>query len=150
MIDEIYSRDVLRHAASISRVGRLQAPDATGTSTSRICGSRVTITLNFEGGAVSDFAQQVDACVFGQAAAAILADNILGATLDELLLAREELRKMLKETGEAPSGRFGRLGVLRAVSGLPARHDAVLLPFDATIGAWKSWTQGAPEANDNA
>ena len=135
MIDDIYSARVLKLAANMPRAGRLAAPDASSSKTSRLCGSTVTVDLTLERGRVADFAQDVQACALGQAAAAVLGANVIGASLDEIETARDQLAAMLKGGGPAPEGRFVDLRVLEPVKDYPARHASTMLAFEAATEA---------------
>lgn len=135
MIDDLYSAKILRLVAHIPHAGRLAAPDATSQKTAKLCGSKITVDVMVTDGRVSDFAQEVRACALGQAAAAVLGANILGADLGEIEVARDALRAMLKSNGPVPQGRFSELGVLEAVKDYPARHASTLLAFEAALEA---------------
>jgi NifU-like protein involved in Fe-S cluster formation len=95
----------------------------------------VTVDLNLSDGRVSDFAHDVKACALGQASSSIMARNIVGATPEELQELRESVRKMLKENGAPPSGRWADVGVLEPVRDYKARHASTLLTFDAVVEA---------------
>ena len=135
MIDDLYSARILRLAANMPRAGRLAAPDASSEKVSKLCGSKVIVDLNLQDGQVVDFAQDVQACALGQAAAAVLGENVIGARLDEIETARDQLRAMLKAGGEPPEGRFVDLKVLQPVKDYPARHASTLLAFEAAVEA---------------
>ena len=135
MIDDLYSSRILALAANMPRAGRLAAPQASAEKVAKLCGSRIIVDLVMTEGRVSDFAQEVQACALGQASAAILGANIIGATIDEIRQARDGLRAMLKEAGSAPGGRFADLGVLAPVRDYPARHASTLLAFEAALEA---------------
>jgi len=135
MIDDLYSARILKLVANIPHAGRLAAPDASSEKISKLCGSRILIDVKVEDGHVTDFAQEVKACALGQAAAAVLGAHVLGASLDEIEVAREALRAMLKMNGPAPEGRFSELAVLEAVKDYPARHASTLLAFEAAAEA---------------
>jgi NifU-like protein involved in Fe-S cluster formation len=135
MIDDLYSAKILKLAANMPRAGRLDAPDASSEKVSKLCGSKVTVDLKLEGGRVADFAQDVRACALGQAAAAVLGENVIGAGVDEIETARDQLRSMLKTGGEPPTGRFVDLKVLQPVKDYPARHASTLLAFEAAAEA---------------
>jgi len=135
MIDDLYSSRILALAANMPRAGRLAAPEASAEKVAKLCGSRIVVDLVFTDGQVSDFAQEVQACALGQASAAILGANIIGATVGEIRQARDALRAMLKEAGSAPDGRFADLGVLAPVKDYPARHASTLLAFEAALEA---------------
>src|SRR5690606_30760798 len=103
---------ILGFAGNIGRLGRLEDADASATAHSKLCGSTVTVDIRMEGDVVTDFAHDVKACALGQASSAIMAQNVVGATADELRAVREAMLKMLKENGPAPEGRFEDLKYL--------------------------------------
>ena len=135
MIDDLYSARILTLAANMPRAGRLPAPDASSEKISKLCGSRVLVDLKLQDGAVVDFAQEVKACALGQASAAVLGANVMGARVDEIESARDQLRAMLKAGGPAPEGRFVDLKALEPVKDYPARHASTLLAFEAAAEA---------------
>lgn len=140
MIDDLYSAKLLGLAANMPRAGRLVAPDASVEKIAKLCGSRVVVDVTVEDGRVSDFAQDVKACALGQASAAVLGAHVVGATLDELELARTQFRAMLKEGAPAPDGRFSDLAMLAPVKDYPARHASTLLAFEAVTEAVRTAT----------
>ena len=133
MIDDVYNAKILDFAGNIPRIGRLALPDATATAHSKLCGSTVIVDLNVTDGVVTDFAHDVKACALGQASSSIMARHVIGATADELRTVRETMRKMLKENGPAPDGRFAELKFLEPVRDYKARHASTLLTFDAVV-----------------
>jgi len=135
MLDDIYNKQILQFAGSIPRIGRLEAPDATATAHSRLCGSTVTVDLKMEGDVVSDFAHEVKACALGQASSSIMARNVVGASAGELRQVRETMLRMLKENGPPPEGRFADLRFLEPVRDYKARHPSTMLTFDAVVDA---------------
>ncbi len=130
-LDEIYNTRILELAGATTRAHRLSHPDATASAHSKLCGSAVSIDLTLKDGRVSDYGQTVKACLLGQAAASVMAREIVGSTPDELRAIGNQMRKMLKEGGPAPAGRWADLGVLEPVRNYKARHASTLLVFDA-------------------
>jgi NifU-like protein involved in Fe-S cluster formation len=135
MINEIYNRKILEFAADIPRLQRLDAPDATATAISRLCGSKVTVDVKMANGAVSDFGQEVKACALGQASSSIMARHVLGSTPAQLRQLRSQMYAMLKEGGEPPTGKWQDLEALLPVRDFKARHASTLLTFDAVVDA---------------
>jgi NifU-like protein involved in Fe-S cluster formation len=135
MIDDLYNTDVLSLAANIEHVGTLDNPDGTSRKVSKLCGSWVEVDVMVEDGIVTDFAIRLQACALGQASAAILEENVIGASVVELKTARDALEKMLKQGIEPPSGRFEKLKLLKEVVNYPARHASTLLAFEAIVDA---------------
>jgi NifU-like protein involved in Fe-S cluster formation len=135
MLDDIYNSKILELAGNIPRIGRLPDADASARAHSRLCGSTVTVDLKMDDGKVSDFAHDVKACALGQASSSIMARNVIGSTPEELRELRETMRKMLKENGAPPDGRWADLKYLEPVRDYKARHASTMLTFDAVVDA---------------
>jgi NifU-like protein involved in Fe-S cluster formation len=135
MIDDVYNAKIIEYAGNIGRIGRLDAPQASATAHSKLCGSTVTIDLVMEGSTITDFAHEVKACALGQASSSIMARNVVGSSADELRAVRETMRRMLKENGAPPQGRFADLKYLEPVRDYKARHASTMLTFDAVVDA---------------
>src|ERR1700752_5044234 len=135
MLNDVYNKRIIELAGTMPRSGRLQNPGASATAHSRLCGSTVTVDLKMDGDTVTDFAHEVKACALGQASSSIMARNVIGAKADELRALRESVRKMLKENGAPPSGRWADIAVLEPVRDYKARHASTLLTFDAVVDA---------------
>ena len=135
MINDVYNKRIIELAGTIPRLGRLEAPDASATAHSKLCGSTVTIDLKMDGPVVTDFAHDVKACALGQASSSIMARHVVGSNAAELRELRETVRKMLKEGGPPPQGKWADIAVLEPVREYKARHASTLLTFDAVVDA---------------
>jgi NifU-like protein involved in Fe-S cluster formation len=144
VIDDLYSAKVLALAANMPRAGRLATPQASSEKVSKLCGSRVLVDVVLKDGQVVDFAQEVKACALGQASAAVLGANVIGARVSELEGARDALKAMLKEGGPPPEGRFADLKVLEVVRDYPPRHASTMLAFEAVVDAARQALAKAP------
>ncbi len=131
MHDDIYNARILQLAADIPHTGHLAHPDAHARAVSRLCGSTVEVDICWRGGKVSDFAQDVRACVLGQASCSIVARHIIGCGEEELRSLAKTMRAMLKENGASPEGRWRDLAILQPVRDYRARHASTLLVFGA-------------------
>ncbi len=132
---KLYSARILALAADMPRTQRLSAPTATAKRRSPLCGSTVTVDVMVADGTITDYGQDVKACALGQAAAAILAANIVGRSEDEVRRGREQLYAMLKEDAAVPQAPFDGLAVLEPAKEYKNRHASILLAFDATLDA---------------
>lgn len=135
MLNDIYNAKILDLAGNIPRLGRLDTPDASATAHSKLCGSTVTVDVKMNGPVVTDFAHDVKACALGQASSSIMARHVLGSSPGELRELRETVRKMLKENGPPPSGKWADVAVLEPVRDYKARHASTMLTFDAVVKA---------------
>ena len=130
-LSELYNARILELAAAIPPARRLEAPDGTAQAHSKLCGSTIAVDLNMSGGKVAEFGQTVKACLLGQASAAVMAKNIIGTDEAELRQVAAAMRRMLKENGVPPDGRWSDLAVLEPVRAVKARHTSTLLVFEA-------------------
>ena len=132
---KLYSGRILALAADMPRTTRLDHPTATAKKRSPLCGSTVTVDIVVEDGVITDYGQDVKACALGQAAAAVVGANIVGATLEQVQQGRDELYAMLKSDGPAPAAPFDGLEVLQPAKDYKNRHASIMLAFDATLEA---------------
>ena len=135
MSTTLYSRDILRLAASIPHLGRLEGPQASVERTSPLCGSRVTVDVSVDGeGRVAAVGQEVRACALGQASAALMAAHVVGRGHEEIAAARDALAGFLSGA-RADSGDWPGLGVFAEARRFSARHGSILLAFEAAAEA---------------
>jgi NifU-like protein involved in Fe-S cluster formation len=134
-LSEIYNQRILELSANIAGAQRLDDADATATAHSKLCGSTVTVDLKVEADRVKAYGQTVKACLLGQAAASVMGRNIVGTSAEELRAVGSAMRRMLKEGGPPPTGRWADLAVLEPVKDYKARHASTLLVFDAVEAA---------------
>ena len=132
---KLYSARILALAADMPRTGRLDAPDASVTRRSPLCGSTVTVDVAMRDGTVADYAQDVKACALGQAAAAVTGAAVIGRTPAELADAAGALRAMLKEGGDVPSAPWDGFEVLLPAREYRNRHASILLAVEAAAEA---------------
>lgn len=134
-LSDLYSERIITLAAAIPPAGHLAAPDATASAHSKLCGSTISVELKMKGDRVTDYAQTVRACLLGQSSAAIMARNIVGSTDAELREVAADMRRMLKEGGPPPTGRWADLAALEPVREVKGRHASTLLAFEAVVRA---------------
>ena len=131
----LYSRDILRLAASIPHLGRLPDPEASVERNSPVCGSRVVVDLSLdEAGHVAAIGMVVKACALGQASAALLGRHIIGSDATALAAASEALGAFLAGDREDP-GDWPGLEVFAEARRFSARHPSIRLAFEAASEA---------------
>ncbi|MFT6658820.1 iron-sulfur cluster assembly scaffold protein [Maritalea sp.] len=138
-INQIYSDRILELAGNLPQLTPLSAPDASARRVSRICGSTIDVELRIERGIVVEYAHDVNACALGQTSASVMAQHIVGSTLDELRAVRTQMIAMLKADGAAPSGKWEDLKYLEPVREYKPRHTSTLLVFEAVVDAIDSY-----------
>lgn len=137
-LDDIYNTRILELAAAIPRTDPLAAAQARGQAHSKLCGSTIEVALNVTDGTISDYAQSVKACLLGQASAAVVGREIVGTPIEEFRRVAQTMRRMLKENGPPPTGRWADLALLEPVRDYRHRHASTLLVFEAIERALQS------------
>ncbi len=135
---KLYSARILALAADIPNLGRLDAPDATVTRRSPLCGSSVTVDVQVQNGKLSALGQDVKACALGQAATAITAAGAAGASVEVIAKGRDQLKAMLKGKASVPDAPFDGFEVLTPAVEYKNRHASILLSIEAIAEAMET------------
>lgn len=146
MADQLYNQQILRLAADGGNSTRLTPADGSAVKVSPVCGSRVTADIRLDADLhISAHGQEVRACALGQAAATLVAQNILGTNETTLINARTQLADWLSgASDQAPD--WPGMAVFAPARPHRARHPSILLAFDAAIAATKAAAQMPPKA----
>jgi NifU-like protein involved in Fe-S cluster formation len=135
MTGPLYTTEILRLAASLNDALELDREDGRAELRSPTCGSRIAIAVQLdEQRRVSAIAQQVHACAFGQASAALVQHHAIGRSHEEvggaLVILSRWLAQEQDETGDWPG-----IMALEPARSRQGRHGAILLPFRALLAA---------------
>lgn len=134
-----YNQELMALSALAETPRRLERPDAKARAFSPICGSEVEIDLRIKDGKITGFGFEVEACALTRAVLGVMQQAIIGKTGAEVSAAGGSLAQMLEGGTMMPTGDWARLKVLAPVKDYKARHNAILLPFEAVEKALKSF-----------
>lgn len=130
----LYTIDILRLAGSLPDPVRLERVDGSAQLRSPTCGSTVHTDVQLDSDRrVIAISQQVRACAFGQATAALVARHAPGRSQEEIAEALAALSEWLQGSRDDPGG-WG-LEALAPARSRTSRHGAILLPFRALLAA---------------
>lgn len=131
----LYTRDILRLAASIPGQRSFAEMGEAIVVRSPTCGSRVAMRAMLDdAGRVVSIEQAVEACAFGQAAAALVGKHAVGKTQADVAAALAGVERWLDDNVAEPWPDLAILDPARARRG---RHGAILLPFRALLEAMR-------------
>ena len=134
MSTPLYTTEILRLASSLPEPQQLERVDSSAEERSPTCGSRIRVELQLdEERCVAALSQEVHACAFGQASAALVAAGARGRGYDEVASGLVQLSAWLG--GEPADGLWRGFEALEPARSRPARHAAILLPFRALLSA---------------
>ena len=130
----LYNRDILRLAASLEHGAALPPPAGHAERRSATCGSRVTLWVRRAGdGRIADISADIASCALGQASAAIMLREAVGLSEDRVGAARERMTDYLRGIDNVPP--FDDAALFGPAREYPARHPAILLPYDTLLAA---------------
>jgi len=133
----LYTTEILRLAASLPEPQRLERVDGSASERSPTCGSTVLTEVQVEDGRVRALSQVVHACAFGQASAALVAQQAPGRDAKAVETALDELSGWLSGERPDPPGWPGFDALAPALK-RKGRRGAILLPLRALAAAIES------------
>ncbi len=141
MIDQLYQRAILKHAAAATRNGKLDNADRSLTVHNPLCGDRITVYFNLEADRITEFSHETKACVLCQASASILGQCLIGETEYALQAIYHDLRQSLDdkklEDKSWPDKKWQALNIFQPVSDHKNRFTCVTLPFESILKAFR-------------
>lgn len=130
----LYNRDILSLAVATAEYLPLPAARHHMSARAPLCGSRILLDLDADAeGRVTAVGMHVEACALGQAAATLLARHAPGRGIADIRAARDAIAGWFGGGGALPD--WPGFDLLAPARDYPARHGAILLPFDAAIAA---------------
>lgn len=129
----LYTPDVLALAIDLARHPLTDDLPLRSEARSKSCGSTIMLGLAVEARAVTRIGLRSQACAIGQASAAIFASAAVGEGIDHIAETRDAVAAWL--AGDAPLPQWPGFATVAAARDYPARHGAVMLPWDAAIRA---------------
>ena len=133
----LYTTEILRLAASLEPPRQLERESGRAELRSPTCGSRIATSVQLDDERrVAAISQQVHACAFGQASAALLERDAIGRSADEVAAELKIFGDWLDHCEAEPS--WPGLSALAPARPRRSRHGAILLPFRALLAAIES------------
>ena len=134
----LYTTDILRLAASLHEERELHREDGRAEVRSPTCGSRIILAVELDDDRrVRMISQQVHACAFGQASAALVQQHAIGRAHEEVAEALVTISRWLAEEQDE-AGDWPGIAALAPARARRSRHGAILLPFRALLAAIES------------
>ena len=135
MTAPLYTRDILRLAATIPFLERIDEPDGEAERRSPTCGSRMAVAVKLdEQGRIAALSQRVEACAFGQASAALMGAGAVGRSEADVRESMRGIERWLSGD-DATAQSWPGLAVLDPARSRIGRHAAFLLPFVTLLAA---------------
>ncbi|MEN8112874.1 MAG: Fe-S cluster assembly sulfur transfer protein SufU [Actinomycetota bacterium] len=141
-LEELYRQVILDHYRSPRRRGSLSEPHVHAEGLNPSCGDEFSLDLRIEDGVVTDAAIQGQGCSISQASGSMMAEAIVGKTVDEVRSLTETFKLMMGiEEGDdpldpdRPGAVLGDLEALQGVRKFPVRIKCADLPWTTLADA---------------
>ena len=117
MMDDLYRDEILDHYEHPRHHGRLAGPDVSSIANNPICGDNLYVDVRISPGTarIAGIAFDGKGCVISQASASMLAEAVMGKTLDEVVALEQQDVLALLGVQLAPARRKCALLGLRAL-----------------------------------
>lgn len=149
-IDDLYRDVILDHYRNPRRRGRLNHDALHAEGTNPSCGDSFSVDVLVGGGVIADIATQGQGCSISQASGSMMADAVVGLSLDEVrrLAARFKAMMSIKDGEDAvdlerPGAVLGDLEALRGVRQFPVRIRCADLAWVTLEDALDQWERAA-------
>ncbi|MDA0707980.1 MAG: iron-sulfur cluster assembly scaffold protein [Proteobacteria bacterium] len=140
MIDQLYQKTILKHAANAVAHGAMQNAHHHVMVHNPMCGDRIKVYVKLAIDQVTHFSHETKACALCQASASILGEHYHGLTCDNLTELIKQLKLSLSDESvntdiRWPDKKWESLNVFSVVRDHKSRKNCVLLPFNALLQA---------------
>ncbi len=141
-LEELYREVILDHYRNPRHRGKLIDAQCHAEGLNPSCGDEFSLDLAITDGIIADVATQGQGCSISQASGSMMADAIVGMTLDEVRDLTSDFKKMMSiEEGESPvdparpGSVLGDLEALQGVRKFPVRIKCADLPWTTLADA---------------
>ncbi|MEN8234980.1 MAG: Fe-S cluster assembly sulfur transfer protein SufU [Actinomycetota bacterium] len=141
-LEELYRQVILDHYRSPRRRGSLSEPHVHAEGLNPSCGDEFSLDLRIEDGVITDAAIQGQGCSISQASGSMMAETIVGKSVDEVRSLTGTFKLMMGiEEGDdpldpdRPGAVLGDLEALQGVRKFPVRIKCADLPWTTLADA---------------
>ncbi|TWE12700.1 Fe-S cluster assembly sulfur transfer protein SufU [Rudaeicoccus suwonensis] len=138
---DLYQELILDHSKHPQHAGLRDPFDSQVHHVNTTCGDEVTLRVHVDGddrqARVQDVSYDAMGCSISVASASVLAEEVIGHTVDESLQTFDAMRAMLTSKGQDPGDEdlIGDGVAFAGVAKYPARVKCALLPWTAYTDA---------------
>ncbi|MDJ0960868.1 MAG: SUF system NifU family Fe-S cluster assembly protein [Acidimicrobiia bacterium] len=149
-LQELYREVILDHYRNPRHRGHLPSPDVHAEGENPSCGDEFSLDLDVDGQTVAAIATQGQGCSISQASGSMMAEAVVGKSLDEIHELTSRFKRMMSiEEGESPVDEerpgsvLGDLEALQGVRRFPVRIKCADLPWTTLEDAIRRVEQGS-------
>ncbi|MGH3475644.1 MAG: Fe-S cluster assembly sulfur transfer protein SufU [Nocardioidaceae bacterium] len=138
-LDTLYQEIILDHYKHPHHRGLREPYDVQVHHVNPTCGDEVTLRVHLVDGKVADVSYDALGCSISQAAASVMADLVIGRSLEEATAVHEDFLALMQGKGEPDDDRLEDGVAFAGVAKFPARIKCALL-------SWMAWKDATSQA----
>lgn len=125
---DLYQEVILDHSKRPRNFKRLDCANCTAQGRNPLCGDRLEVFVEVDGGRVKDIGFVGNGCAISTASASMMTESLKGKTVEEVRAAFERFHALL--TSDSPEDpKLGKLAVFSGVKEFPVRVKCATLPW---------------------
>ena len=132
---ELYQQVILDHNKSPRNYGRPGRYSHHARGHNPLCGDKVDVYLQVEGGVIREAKFEGSGCAISRASSSMMTQNIRGKTLKEFQAMFEEFHNLVKGRAEAKKDHLGKLKIFSGVWEYPSRVKCAVLGWRSVQSA---------------
>ncbi|QIK73005.1 SUF system NifU family Fe-S cluster assembly protein [Propioniciclava coleopterorum] len=140
-VEQMYQEIILDHYKEKHHAGLREPFEAQVHHVNPSCGDEIDLRVHLDGDRVADVSYDAEGCSISQASTSVMADLVIGRTVEEALAIEAAFHEMMHSQGRAePDEDVLEDGIaFLGVSQFPARVKCALL-------GWSAWKDAAAQA----
>jgi nitrogen fixation protein NifU and related proteins len=128
-LSDLYQEVILDHNRQPRNFRRLEAPTHHAEGYNPLCGDRIDLFLQVDGGRIDDLAFQGSGCAISKASASLMTDRLKGCTVDEARELFDRFHRMVTTPPDQAVEDLGKLSALAGVREFPVRVKCASLAW---------------------
>ena len=128
-LNDLYQEVILDHNKRPRNFRTIAAPSHHAEGFNPLCGDRLSLTMQVDGGRIADVAFQGSGCAISKASASLMTDAVKGKSVEEARSLFERFHRMVTTPPDAPVEDMGKLLVLAGVREFPVRVKCASLAW---------------------
>ncbi|MHB8853398.1 MAG: Fe-S cluster assembly sulfur transfer protein SufU [Ignavibacteriaceae bacterium] len=138
-LKELYQQVILDHNKNPRNFKKIENANHFAEGYNPLCGDRLNIYVELEGGTIKDISFQGSGCAISKASASLMSSIVKGLPIEEAERLFEKFQAVItgKITDEENIEEIGKLAVFAGVKEFPSRVKCASLAWHTMIAAFK-------------
>ncbi len=138
-LKELYQQVILDHNKNPRNFRKIENANHFAEGYNPLCGDRLNIYVELEGGRIKDISFQGSGCAISKASASLMSSIVKGLPVEEAERLFEKFQAVItgKITDEENIEELGKLAVFAGVKEFPSRVKCASLAWHTMIAAFK-------------